>query len=70
MVLSWRVEKLRMAQTLRKKAQEAVEARMANAQNATTAAPAPRSRYNTTSVRRAPAAMRSRPMAKPAQTKR
>ena len=57
-------------QAVRKKAQETVAARIADAQNVTAAAPPPRSRYNTTSIRRAPAPMRSRPMAKPAQHRR
>ena len=52
-------------QAFRKEAQESVAARIAEAKNETPAAPLPRSRYNTTSVRRAPATMRSRPMAKP-----
>ena len=57
-------------QAFRKKAQETVAARIADAQDTTPAAPLPRSRYNTTSVRRVPAPMRSRPMAKPTQRKR
>ncbi len=57
-------------QAYRKKAQETVAARIADAQDTTAAVPLPRSRYNTTSVRRAPAPMRSRPTAKPAQHRR
>ena len=57
-------------QTAREQAQESVKARIANAQNEPAATPPPRSRYNMTSVRRAPAPMRSRPMAKPAQQRR
>ncbi|CAL5220665.1 g2711 [Coccomyxa viridis] len=55
---------------VRKQAQESVAARIADARNETPAAPLPRSRYNTTSVRRAPALMRGRPMAKPTQQRR
>ena len=59
-----------VVQALWKKAQQSLDARIANAANAPAAAPAMRSHYNTTSVRRAPAPMRGRAVARPTVQRR
>ncbi|CAK0783412.1 hypothetical protein CVIRNUC_006611 [Coccomyxa viridis] len=57
-------------EALRKKAQQSLDARIANAATAPAAAPATRSHYNTTSIRRAPAPTRGRAAARPTAQRR